>query len=332
MPFIEGEVIVGVDTHTDTHTAVVIDLLGRQLGVLEITTTSAGYQQLLCWARSHGIVNCAGVEGTGAYGAGLARFLAEHAVTVFEIDRPNRQHRRRHGKSDPADAHAAAKAVLAGDAGFAKSTTGTVEAIRCLHLVRRSAVKAKTQAGNQIKDLIVTAPEPVRDELRRLKTPARVRTAARWQITQIDDPATASRHAIATLARRWLQLHAEVRELEKKIWPLLRQLAPTLLAEPGVALDVAAKLIIAAGENPHRLHSDGAFAALCGTSPVEATSGKRQNRHRLNRGGNRQANNALHTVVLHRSRHHAETRAYIERRRQEKLTDPEIWRCLIGRV
>jgi len=237
MPFVEGEVIVGVDTHTDTHTAVVIDLLGRRLGVVEIETTTAGYQELLSWARGYGIVNRAGIEGTGAYGAGLARFLAEHAVTVIEIDRPNRQHRRRHGKSDPADAYGAAKAVLGGEAaGLAKLTTGTVEAVRCLHLVRRSAVKAKTQAGNQIKDLIITAPEPLRTELRHLKTPARVRLATTWQITEIADPDSATRHAIATLARRWLELHTEIRQLEKAIWPLLRRLAPTLSPSSASAL------------------------------------------------------------------------------------------------
>jgi transposase len=322
-------VIVGVDTHADTHTAVVIDRVGRRLDQITIASTTDGYRQLLGWAGSYGELDAVGVEGTGAYGAGLARFLIEHGVPVVEVNRPNRQHRRRHGKSDSADAYAAAKAVLSGEASATvKSPSGLVEAVRSLHLVRRSAVKAKTQAGNQIKDLIVTAPDPVRGELRSLNTNQRVRLAVQWDTITVTDAASATRHAIATLARRWQALHDEIKHLEKLIWPLLGQLVPTLLAEPGVGLDVAAKLVIAAGENPDRLHSEAAFAALCGTSPVEATTGKQQNRHRLNRGGNRQANNALHTVVLCRSRHHSETRAYIERRRADQLTDREIWRCL----
>jgi transposase len=329
MPPDHADVIVGVDTHTDSHTAVVIDTAGRRLAEIEVATTTDGYRELLGWACAHGAVFAFGVEGTSAYGAGLVRFLVEHDVVVVEVNRPNRQHRRRHGKSDPADAFAAAKAVLAGEAtAIAKDSSGLVEAVRVLHLARRSALKAKTQAGNQIKDLIVTAPDQVRDELRHLKTPARVRTATAWEPIAVADAATATRYAIGSLARRWTELHNEIRQLEKLIRPLLRQLVPTLLAERGVGLDVAAKLVIAAGENPERLASEAAFAALCGTSPVDASTGKQHRRHRLNRGGNRQANNALHTVVLHRSQHHPETRAYIERRRAEQLTDREIWRCL----
>ena len=329
MPSTLCDVIVGVDTHTDSHTAVVIDTAGRRLAEIEVATTTDGYSELLGWACAHGVVFAFGVEGTGAYGAGLARFLVEHDVFVVEVNRPNRQHRRRHGKSDSADAFAAAKAVLAGEAtAIAKDSSGLVEAVRVLHLARRSALKAKTQAGNQIKDLIVTAPHSIRDELRNLKTPARVRIATTWETTTVVDAATATRYAIGSLARRWTELHNEIKQLEKLIWPLLRQLVPTLLAEHGVGLDVASKLIIAAGENPERLVNEAAFAALCGTSPVDASTGKQHRRHRLNRGGNRQANNALHTVVLFRSRHDAETRAYIERRRAEQLTDREIWRCL----
>ena len=329
MPLPPTAVVVGVDTHADSHTAVVIDSVGRHLAEIEIPSTLKGYRRLLGWAQGHGELHAFGVEGTGAYGAGLARFLLGEGVTVIEVNRPNRQHRRRHGKSDSADAFAAARAVLSGEAtSTVKNTTGLVEAVRGLHLVRRSAVKAKTQAANQLKDLIVTAPDSVRDELQTLNTRQRVRVAARWESGPATDVVSATRHAIATLARRWTALHNEISGLEKQIWPLLRQLVPTLLAEPGVGLDVAAKLVIAAGENPERLHSEAAFAALCGTSPVEATTGKHQNRHRLNRGGNRQANNALHTVVLHRARCHPETRAYIDRRRTEQLTNREIWRCL----
>ena len=323
-----GEVIVGVDTHAETHTAALLSSLGEVLGTLEVPTSTVGYRRLVRWARGHGDLRRAGVEGTGAYGAGLARFLAGAEVTVIEVNRPNRQHRRRRGKSDPADALAAARAVLSGEAdAVPKDSTGLVEAVRVLHLARRSAVKAKTQAGNQIKDLVLTAPEPIRGGLRSLTTTKRVRHAAKWRPGAIDGPAAATKHAIWTLARRWEALHEEIKALESELWPLLRQLAPSLLAEPGVGLDVAAKLVTAAGENPERLRSEASFASLCGASPVDASSGKQQ-RHRLNRGGNRDANNALHTVVLHRSRSCPETRAYIARRRAEGKTDREIRRCL----
>ena len=329
LPAEPGVVIVGVDTHSDFHVAAVIDVHGRPLGEIQIPSTGAGSRRLLEWASSFGTVFACGIEGTSAYGAGLTRFLRSQDVTVIEVDRPNRQHRRRHGKSDSADAYGAARAVFAGQAtGIAKISDGRVEAVRVLHLTRRSALKAKTQAGNQIKDLVVTAPDAIRDELRALNTAQRCRIAASWDPSDVVDAATATRHAIATLARRWRELHREIKQLEKLILPLLRELVPSLLAERGVGLDVAAKLVIAAGENPERLHNEAAFAALCGTSPVTASTGKHQNRHRLNRGGNRQANNALHTVVLHRASHDPETRAYIQRRRTEQLTDREIWRCL----
>ncbi len=188
-------------------------------------------------------------------------------------------------------------------------------------------MKAKTQAGNQIKDLALTAPDAIRAEFRHLNTRQRVRLASAWSLDDIRDPTTGTRAALRTVATRWLQLDQEIKSLERNIWPLLRKLAPTLLSEHGVGLDVAAKLVIAAGENPQRLRTEASFAALCGASPVDASSGKQQ-RHRLNRGGNRQANNALHTVVLIRARTCPETRNYIERRRAEGKTNREIWRCL----
>lgn len=323
-----GEVIVGVDTHADQHTAAAINGLGQILEVIEVPTTAAGYRRLVRWARGLGRFERAGVEGTGAYGAGLARHLASEKITVIEVDRPNRQRRRRRGKSDPTDAEAAARAVLAGDATtIPKDRTGAVEAVRVLHLTRRSAVKAKTQAGNQIKDLVLTAPEPVRAQLRAKTTRQRVQVAATWRPGQVTDPATATRRALRDLARRWQALHEEIKALEADLLRLLHQLVPTLLAEPGVGIDVAAKLVLAAGENPDRLASEASFAALCGTSPVEASSGK-HTAHRLNQGGNRQANNALHTVVLYRWRACPETTDYIQRRRAEGKTDWAIRRCL----
>jgi len=324
----DGEVIVGIDTHAEVHVAAAIDGLGRMLGTLSIDTTARGYRELVRWARRHGRFARAGVEGCGAYGAGLVRHLAAEGVEVIEVDRPNRQRRRRRGKSDPVDAEAAARAVLSGEATTSpKDSSGVVEAIRILHLTRRSAVKAKTQAGNQMKDVILTAPEDLRTELRGLTTRQRVKRCATWRPGPVTDPRSAAGRSLFDLACRWLTLDAEIKGLDANLRRLLEPLVPSLLAEHGVGTEVAAKLVLAYGEHPKRVATEASFAALCGTSPVEASSGKHQ-RHRLNRGGNRHANNALHTVVLHRSRRCPETRAYIERRRAEGKTDREIWRCL----
>ena len=322
------EVIVGVDTHADQHTAVAIDGLGRVLDTVEITTDRRGFRQLVRWARGLGQFERAGVEGTSAYGAGLCRHLLAEGIEVTEVDRPNRQRRRRRGKSDPTDAESAARAVLAGEAATVpKDTTGAAETVRILHLTRRSAVKAKTQAGNQMKDLVLTAPDALRDQLRPLTTRQRVRLCASWRPGPVTDPTSATRRALHDLARRWIALHAEIRALETDLRRLLEAAVPSVLAEPGAGIDVAAKLLIAAGENPHRLRSEASFAALCGTSPVDASSGKHAG-HRLNRGGNRHANNALHTVVLYRWSHCPETKNYVTKRRAEQKTDRAIRRCL----
>ncbi len=323
------EIIVGIDTHADTHTAVAINGIGQVQATIEIATTAAGYRQLVDWVRSlEGTWERAGVEGTGAYGAGLCRHLNGEGIDVIEVDRPNRQRRRRRGKSDPTDAEAAARAVLAGDATtIPKDRTGVVETIRILHLTRRSAVKARTQAGNQMKDLILTAPDTLRDELRSLTTRQRVRACATWKPGPVTDPATANRRALHDLACRWLTLHDEIAYLDRDLRRLLDATVPTLLAEHGVGTEVAAKLLIAAGENPERIRTEAAFAALCGTSPVEHSSGKEENR-RLNRGGNRQANNALHVVALHRARTCPETRAYLDKLRSDGKTSRRATRCL----
>ena len=321
-------VIVGVDTHAEIHVAVVIDRLGRVQGTAEFPTTTAGYRQLLGWARRFGAVTQAGVEGTGAYGAGLTRFLTSEHVEVIEVNRPNRQHRRRRGKSDPTDAEAAARAVLSGEATVTpKRSTGIVESIRAVHLVRRSAVKARTQAGNQIKDLVLTAPTIVRDELRPLNTRQRALLASRWRPSNDLDPTSTTKRALRCLARRWLALTEEIRAHDRELLQMLRHAAPSVLAEPGAGTEVAAKLVIAAGQNPERLRTEACFAALCGVSPVQASSGK-THRHRLNRGGDRQANNALWTVAFHRRTHDPATRDYFERRTKEGLDQREIMRCL----
>ncbi len=321
-------IVVGVDTHARTHTAAVCDDIGRLIESATFDADRVGYHRMRCWARRHGEIVAFGVEGTGSYGVGLARFLTAEGDTVIEVNRVNRQHRRRRGKSDPADAEAAARAVLSGEAAaIPRDRTGLVEAVRALRIARRSAVQAKTVASNQIRDLIVTAPDDVRAELAGMTTVHRIKHASRWRPGEVTDARTATRTAIWRLARRWLALDVEARELETQMRTLLERLVPSLLAEHGVSTHVAAALVIAAGENPARLRSEASFAALCGTSPVAASSGNTR-RHRLNRGGDRQANSALHVVVLHRTRRHEETRHYIARRTEEGLSPREIRRCL----
>ena len=247
------------------------------------------------------------------------RFLSAEGVEVIEVGRPNRQHRRRHGKSDPADAEGAARAVLAGEAtAIPKSRDGIVESIRALHVVKRSAIKARTQAANQMTALVLTAPESTRAELRALTPLKRARRAAAWRPGVGHDPVTVTRRAIRALARRSLDLTAEINTHNAELDEMTTAAAPGLVAQQGVSRDVAAKLLIAAGDNPDRLRTEASFAALCGVSPIRASSGKTK-RHRLNRSGDRQANNALWTIARVRLSHDPETRAYNGRREQEDL-------------
>ena len=279
-------------------------------------------------ASAHGEILRVGVEGTGAWGAGLARFLTSEGVAVVEVDRPNRQHRRRRGKSDPADAEAAARAALNGDAaGTPKTRTGQVEAIRALRVARRSARKAQTQAGNQLHALVVTAPEELRTKLRMLRTRDLAATAARFRLTEPATATAGTKIALAEIGRRWLALGEEIARLDTHLDRLVTKVAPQLLARHGVGTDTAGALLVAAGDNPERLRTDASFAALCGVSPLDASSGL-QRRHRLNRGGDRTANNALWRIALVRMRHDPRTRAYVARRTAEGRTKREIIRCL----
>jgi transposase len=322
------EVILGVDTHADSHTAVVIDGVGRVQGTLEVCADRRGYRQITEWARHFGPLQRAGVEGTGSYGAGLARYLDAEGVTVIEVDRPNRQRRRRRGKSDPTDAEAAARAVLGGEAtAIPKTRIGIVESIRVLRVARKGAVKARTQAGNQLKDLVLTAPDELRAELRCLNTRRRAERAARFRAGPASDRTTATKNALRHVARRYQALSDEIRELNRELAALVSKAAPRMLARPGVGIEVAGQLLVTAGDNVERLHSEASLAALCGASPVEASSGK-VTRHRLNRGGDRQANNALWTVAFNRTRYHPDTRAYADRRTKQGKSDRDILRCL----
>lgn len=322
------EVIAGVDTHGQTHHAAVIDPLGRHLADRQFPATGAGYRQLLSWLGSHGAVAAVGVEGTGAYGAELARVLARAGLRVVEVDRPDRKTRRMKGKSDPIDAYAAATAVTSGRAtGSPKTRDGIVEAIRALRLPRRSAVKARTQAINQARQLLVTAPEALRAQLRGLSAAQLAPACARLRPGNLADPIGATKAALRRLGRRILALGEEIADLDAELKALTAQAAPTLIDRMGVGPDVAGQLLATAGDNPDRLRSEAAFAHLCGVAPIPASSGRRD-RHRLNRGGDRAANHALHTIALSRMRWDARTRAYVERRTEQGLSKKDIMRCL----
>ena len=325
-----GNVVFGgVDTHRDTHVAAVIDGAGRVLGSESFPADGAGYGRMVAWFGSAGRLVRVGVEGTGSYGAGLARHLAEAGIEVVEVNRPNRQLRRqRGGKSDSVDAEAAARVAASGQArAVPKSGVGPVECLRMLLVARRSATKARTQAANQIHSLVVTAPEQVKHQIGGLNLRARVRVCARWRPGEAQTTAAYAKRTLRHLARRYQALDAEIDELEADIRRLCAKANPALLAAAGVGPDTASVLLVAAGDNPGRMKSERSFAALCGVSPVQASSGQTI-RHRLNRGGNRQANQALWRIATTRMRTDAATEEYVTRRQGEGKNRKEIIRCL----
>jgi transposase len=322
-------VILGVDTHLDLHVAVALDQLGRRLGALTAPTTTRGYVRLLRWAEGFGPVRCVGIEGTSSYGAGLARHLKAAGISVVEVERPKRRHRRRKGKSDPIDAEVAARAVLAGEAvGEPKSGDGRVEMIRTLRSARHSAVKARTQAANQLQALLVTAPEELRHRLRELPTKELVASCARLRPgNNPDNIQRATKFALRSVARRHEALSEEITELDAQLDRLVAEVAPGLISLPAIGTHHAATLLVVAGDNPERLDNEASFASLCGVSPVEGSSGKVV-RHRLNRGGNRDANRALHMICVVRMGADRRTREYLARRTAEGKSKWEIMRCL----
>ena len=326
----ETHVIGGVDTHKDVHVAAALDHLGRELGTRSFPTTPHGYEELLSWLSSFGQVKRVGVEGTGSWGAGLSRFLGHVGIDVIEVNCSNRQNRRRKGKSDPTDAIAAAKAVISGEAtAQPKSKDGAVESLRMIKLTLRSAVQSRTQTANQIHSIIDTAPDEVREQLRGLSMIKVCRTADRWRPAKsIADPSTAAKLSLRRLAKRWLALTEEIKETKAQQVELVELEGPAELVNAfGVGPDTAATLLIAFGDNPERCRSEASFAALCGVSPMDASSGKRQ-RHRLNKGGDRLANSALWRIVIVRLRYDPETQAYMQRRLAEGKTKREVIRCL----
>ena len=322
------EVVLGVDTHKDIHVAAVVSVLGVVQDRGCFPTTTAGYQQLLAWARELGTLRRAGVEGTSSYGAALTRHLRAAGVQVIEVNAPDKTTRRRRGKTDAVDAEAAAHAVLSGRAtATAKAGDGPVEMVRLFKLAKTSATKSRAQAINQLKAVLVRADPPLREALSGLSTPKLIRACVALDAATPTTTAAAAAYTLRLLAGRIQQLTEEIDRLNTQITAAITAHTPTLLDRYGVGPDTAAALLVTAGDNPDRLHSEASFAALCGASPIEASSGKTQ-RRRLNCGGDRQANAALYTIVLARLRWDPRTRAYVDRRIAQGKTRREAIRCL----
>ena len=325
-----GGVYGGVDTHQRTHHAAVLDAQGRVLADREFDANSAGYAELVEWMKDQGTLVLVGVESTGSYGAGLATHLLAAGVDVREVNRPEKSTRAMQGKSDPIDAVSAARQVLSGTAaGHAKAKSGVVEAIRALKIPRDSAVKDRTAAYSQLRDLATTAPESLRVELLGLTAKKRVGKAATYRpdLANLDDPVQATKHALRTLAKRIIALNEEIKIADKALAALVKKALPNLMALDQVGVQTAAQLAITAGQNIERMRSEASFAKLTGVAPIPASSGK-TTRMRLNRGGDRQANSVLYLVVIRRMKNHPETLAYLARREHENLTKKDLIRCL----
>lgn len=327
-----SDVIVGVDTHKDEHVAVAIDGLG---GIVDeprfVAANPTGYAELVDWADNLGTVHSFGVEGCGSYGSGLTRFLRRHDHTVREVARPPRRgERRMSGKSDAIDAEHAARTVLSGSAtATPKLADGQIEAIRVIKIARDTAVKAHATTMVTLKTVVVTAPDDLRGTLEPLTDHQLILTCASLETAgDLADPAVAIRHTLASLACRYLDLHEEIKTHTRHLKALTEAAAPQMLERFGVGFDTAAEMLITAGDNTDRVRSEAAFAKLCGACPIPTGSGKTSGRHRLNRGGNRQANAALYRVVIVRMRWHPPTIAYVNRRTAEGLTKKDIIRCL----
>jgi transposase len=325
----EVRVIVGVDTHADTHHVAVVSEHGRPLADREFPATGVGYRKVIEFARSHGDVVVVGVECTGSYGAGLTKVLRSEGITVVEVNRPNRQQRRLRGKSDPLDAYQAAQAVLAERCtAVPKDKDGPVECMRLLRASRSSAMKARTAAINQIKDLMISGPEGIRAKYRGMVTSAMITTMARAKPGgHMADPVHVTAWTLKKLAKRYQSLTEEIDEADAALKELLDAYAPLLCDLPGVGVEVASQLLVTMGDNLERVRSEAQFAALAGVAPIPASSGK-TSRHRLSRGGDRNANKALHHVVLVRMGSDARTKEYVAKRTLEGKGKREIMRCL----
>jgi len=323
-------VVGGVDTHKDLHVAAVVDERDRVLASRSFATTRQGYRQMLAWMRSFGELQRIGIESTGSYGAGLLRFVQKAGTEVLEVTAPDNQDRRRRGKNDDLDAQNAAHAAFAGKRTVTPRTRdGMVESLRVLTACRKTAVAARRVALQMIQNTIVCAPDGLRDMLRAMTRMQLIRTLAAWRpdLTAYRDVEAAYKISLKSLARRYLELHDEIADLDTMIGTIVDELAPDLVARNSIGHTGAAQLLLTAGDNPERLRSEASFAALCGVSPIPASSGKTI-RHRLNRGGDRHANSALHIIAIGRLRTDPKTKAYVAKRVAEGHSKLDALRAL----
>lgn len=323
-------VVGGVDTHKDLHVAAVVDEFDRVLASQCFATTRHGYKQMLAWMRSFGLLQRVGIEATGTYGAGLLRYMQNAGVEVLEVTTPDKYDRRKRGKNDDLDAQNAAHAAFAGKRTvIPKSRNGMIESLRVLKACRKTAVSARRVTLQLIQNTIISAPDELRETLRTLTRMQLIRTLAAWRpdLTDYRNVTSAYRITLKSLARRYLELHDETADLDTMIIAIVDELAPALVARNAIGHECAAQLLLTAGDNPERLQSEASFAALCGVSPVPASSGK-TTRHRLNRGGDRAANSALHIIAIGRLRTDPRTQAYVEKRIAEGHSKLEAIRCL----
>ena len=321
-------VIVGVDTHKHIHVAVAIDALGVRLAALSASADRTGYTALVAWARSLGTVHAFGIEGTGSYGVGLASHVRRQAIRVVEVSHCDRRKRRNNGKSDTLDAETAARSVLAGVAtAVPKTADGSAEMVRQIKVARDTAVKAKSAAIITLKTLIVNAPDDLREALEPLTDRKLIDRCARLLPGAIVNTVASTKHALRAIAGRWLTLASEIDTHDEALDVITQAAAPTLREAFGIGPDSAAEMMIVAGDNPTRVRSEAAFAKLCGACPIPASSGV-TNRHRLFRGGHRQANAALYRIVTVRMRWHQPTMDYVTKRTAQGLSKKDIIRCL----
>jgi transposase len=322
------KVIIGVDTHKHIHVAVAIDHHGARLGDLSVSADTGGYTQLEQWAQALGRVDRFGIEGTGSYGAGLTSFLRRCGHRIVEVNRGDRRSRRQNGKSDTLDAEAAARSVLAGTSTvIPKTGDGVSEMIRQIKIARDTARKGRTTAIITLKAIVVNAPAELRESLDGMTDRQLLKRCSLYRPGDVDDTTASAKHTLRALAKRWVDLDNEIADHDKLLDVLTAQASPTLRDGYGIGADTAAEMLIVFGDNPERIKSEAAFAKLCGTCPIPASSGL-TNKHRLYRGGHRQANAALYRTVIVRMRFHQPTIDYVARRTAEGLSKKDIIRCL----
>jgi transposase len=325
-----GRIVGGVDTHKDLHVAAVVDELDRVLASQCFATTRDGYKQMLAWMGAFGSLQRVGIEATGTYGAGLLRYMQKAGIEVLEVTTPDKQDRRKRGKNDDLDAQNAAHAAFAGKRTVTpKSRNGMIESLRVLKACRKTAVAARRVALQMIQNTIVCAPDELRELLRKMTRMQLIRTLAAWRpdLTDYRNVTSAYRITLKSLGRRYLELHGEIADLDVMIVAIVDEVAPNLVARNSIGHESAAQLLLTAGDNVQRLRSEASFAALCGVSPVPASSGK-TTRHRLSRGGDRAANSALHIIAIGRLRTDPRTQAYVAKRITEGHSKLEAIRCV----